>query len=349
MRITTPTLLVDEKKCRANIQMMADRAARHDLVLRPHFKTHQSHEIGRWFRDYGVTKITCSSLSMAEYFAEDGWADITVAFPVNVLEIDTINRLASRLTLNLLVESTEAVWILKKGLNHSVNLLIKLDLGTHRTGVDPENLEAIQKIIDTISESSQTAFLGFLSHAGHSYKCRSREEILAVHEEAMERLAKLKGEFPEACFSYGDSPTCSHAEEFGMVDEIRPGNFAFYDLMQVQIGSCYYDQVSVAMACPVVAIHPERNEVVVYGGGVHFSKDRMEIDGRVVYGQAVESEGEGWGNPIDGVMLDRISQEHGVIKGTSEWVASVKIGDIVKVLPVHSCMTMDLLRSFKKV
>jgi len=34
-----------------------------------------------------------------------------------------------------------------------------------------------------------------------------------------------------------------------MVDEIRPGNFVFYDLMQYRIGSCSVGQIAVAMAC----------------------------------------------------------------------------------------------------
>ena len=73
---------------------MAGKAHANRLVFRPHFKTHQSHLIGQWFREEGVTKITASSLSMAAYFAEDGWDDITVAFPVNIREMDTINELA---------------------------------------------------------------------------------------------------------------------------------------------------------------------------------------------------------------------------------------------------------------
>ena len=80
--ITKPTFLVDEKKCRANIQKIADKAKRNNVEFRAHFKTHQSLAIGRWFKDAGVNKITVSSLDMAKYFASE-WNDITVAFPVN--------------------------------------------------------------------------------------------------------------------------------------------------------------------------------------------------------------------------------------------------------------------------
>jgi len=66
MNITKPTLILDEAKCKTNSAFMADKARRHNLELRPHFKTHQSLEIGRWFKDAGVKKITASSLDMAE-------------------------------------------------------------------------------------------------------------------------------------------------------------------------------------------------------------------------------------------------------------------------------------------
>jgi D-serine deaminase-like pyridoxal phosphate-dependent protein len=347
--ITTPTLLVDEQKCRNNIQKMATKAKRLGLGFRPHFKTHQSHQVGQWFRDAGITKITCSSFDMAAHFVEDSWEDIIVAFPVNVLEIGTINKLAARVNLGIVAESVEATDILSTQLAHDVDVYIKIDVGTHRTGMNPENTEAISAVINKIGSCNKMSFKGFLAHAGHSYGCRSEKEIFAVHQDCMLQLSKLKAHYPEALISYGDTPTCSVADVFEPVDELRPGNFCFYDLMQHQIGSCDEDEIAVAVACPVVAKHPERNEVVVYGGGVHFSKDFITEDGERTFGRVVEKTETGWGKILPEIKLDRVSQEHGIIKAPTHWIENFKIGDIVYVLPVHSCMTMDLLRDFKTI
>ncbi len=347
--ICTPTLLVDEKKCRDNIRRMAAKASANELIFRPHFKTHQSHQIGNWFREEGVTQITVSSLTMAKHFANDGWKDITVAFPVNVLEIDMINELSSRLTLNLLVESVEAVEFLNQRVNTSIDLFIKIDVGTHRTGISTDDIPQLKATIERIETAKHLTFRGFLGHAGHSYSCRGKEEIMNVHADSMKQLAALKNYFPDALISYGDTPTCSIADSFEPADELRPGNFAFYDLMQLQIGSCRQEEIAVAMACPVVAKHPERNEVVIYGGGVHFSKDRIEENGSILFGKVVKDEDTKWGEIMDGVRLVKVSQEHGIIRAPTEWIASVKLGDLVKVLPVHSCLTMDLLRDFQIV
>ena len=345
--ISKPTLLIDEEKARLNIWNMVSKAKDDGIQFRPHFKTHQSHEIASWFREAGVEIITVSSLEMAAYFANDGWNNITVAFPVNVLELEAINELAKSINLNLLVESKEVIQMLNKNLVTSVNVFVKVDLGTKRTGIPSENIEEINDLIQSIQDCENLSFMGFLGHAGHSYNCRSKSEILSVHNDCINQLNRLRAEFsnlPNLHMSYGDTPTCSIAESFDSIDELRPGNFVFYDLMQEQIGSCGFEDISVAMACPIVAKHIERNEVVIYGGGVHFSKDRIEKNDQVIYGQVVESAGDKWNAPINGVLLVRVSQEHGIIKAPSEWINSKKVGDIVKILPVHSCMTMDLMR-----
>ena len=58
--IVKPTMLLDERRVRANIARMAQRARDNGVRFRPHFKTHQSAQIGAWFREEGVTAITVS-------------------------------------------------------------------------------------------------------------------------------------------------------------------------------------------------------------------------------------------------------------------------------------------------
>ena len=348
--ITQPALLLDEVRCRRNILSMFEKAKRNKVQFRPHFKTHQSQEIGRWFRELGIDKITVSSLSMAEYFAGDEWNDITVAFPVNILEIETINRLARQITLNLLVESEESVKILSKELRHDINIFIKTDIGNHRTGIAFDDLAGIDSVL-TASDIDHIHFMGFLSHAGQSYDATGHDEISAIHHESIARLIKLKQHcaerYPRLILSTGDTPTCSLMEDFSAVDEIRPGNFVFYDLMQSKIGSCTYNEIAVAMACPVVAIHKERNELIIYGGAVHFSKERIEDSTRgTIYGKAVENREEGWDVPIDGMVLTKLSQEHGTVQVPPHLIDHYKIGDIIKILPVHSCLTSQAMKAY---
>lgn len=348
--ISVPTLLLDQKKCLANIDQMVKKAQRHDLVLRPHFKTHQSQAVGRWFRKRGVEQITVSSFRMAAYFADDGWSDITVAFPVNILELPLINELAGRIRLNLCIEHPETAAYLAQHLSHRVGLFIEINAGNDRSGLPLARRSIIDEILALVKQSNKMNFRGFLGHAGQSYRARSHSAILESHRYSQEVMRKLRDQyqpdFPALTISLGDTPTCSVADDFGEIDEIRPGNFVYYDLTQHYIGSCTLDQIAVAMACPVVARAPEREELIIYGGGIHFSKDRVQgPDGNTHFGMLADWTQEGWrAVEQEGTYVKGLSQEHGVIKTSPERVASAKIGDLLPILPVHSCMAADLMK-----
>lgn len=348
--IRTPTILLDWGKAANNLQRMLDKAAQNQLVLRPHFKTPQSIAIGQRFRTMGVRAITVSSLSMASYFAEDGWNDISVAFPINTREIGTIYRLSRTIQLNLMVANSESLDFLMHTFPGKVGIFIKIDVGTNRTGLAPENTAAIQLSLKKIQDSPSLFFKGFMAHAGHSYRKRSKADIMEVHESSIAILQTLKdqyiSQYPNLLLSTGDTPTCSTAKKWPGIDEIRPGNFIFYDLMQVQITSCKMKDIAVALACPVVAKHAKRKEVVIYGGGIHLSKDRLEWNGQTIYGRPVVLTENGWNMPDRSSYVRSVSQEHGVIKCSTKLFSEIKVGGLIGILPVHSCMMVDCMDGF---
>jgi D-serine deaminase-like pyridoxal phosphate-dependent protein len=351
-RIIRPTLLLDKQKCIANIDNMIARSQRANARLRPHFKTHQSAEIGEWFKEKGIESIAVSSVEMANYFADNGWKDITVAIPVNVREIDLINDLASKIQLNLIVESRESILFLESELKHSVGAYIKIDTGYHRCGVPSEAIGSIKILIDLMKETEKLNCKGFLAHTGHNYKASDQNEIHKNHSKTLLDLNELKDifrkEIPNLEVSLGDTPACSISEEFYGIDELRPGNFVFYDIMQYILGSCEENQIAVAMACPVIARNIDRNELVIHGGGIHFSKEFIEADneGTKLFGSLVRITENGWSEILGGGFLAELSQEHGIIRCSDELFSEFTIGDIIGILPVHSCMTVNLMKDF---
>ena len=338
--ISRPTLLVDQSKAEKNIRSVQERCERHGLSFRPHFKTHQSITVGNWYKALGVKKITVSSVVMAEYFIQDGWADVLIAFPYNPLEAATINRLAEKATVGVLIESVESLEHLKLNVSNRVNFHIAIDCGYKRTGVSYTNAGLIERLM---TKNSHHLFSGWVTHAGHAYSARGRNEIEPIHRQALHNLGQLieaVGEKPY--LSYGDTPSASTSEYWEHIDELRCGNMVYYDLTQALVGSCEKEDISVAIACPIVSKHPERNEMVVYGGGVHFSKDRLELNGETLYGQAVMITNDGW-EIIEGVTMKGLSQEHGKVSAPSSFIDNTAIGDVIGFLPVHSCMAADLL------
>ncbi|WP_321299574.1 alanine racemase [Marinifilum fragile] len=351
-KIIRPTLLLDKQKCMTNIEAMIARAQRANARLRPHFKTHQSAEVGNWFKEKGIESIAVSSMDMAAYFANHGWKDITVAIPVNVREIDLINEFASKIQLNLVVESREAILFLESELKHPVGIFIKIDTGYHRSGIPAEAIGSIQILTDLMKETEKLNCRGFLAHTGHNYKASDQNEIHKNHSKTLLDLNELKDVFrkdiPNIEISLGDTPACSISEEFYGVDELRPGNFVFYDIMQYVLGSCEENEIAVAMACPIIARNIDRNELVIHGGGVHFSKEFIEADdeGTKLFGSLVRITENGWSEILGGGFLAELSQEHGIIRCSDDLFDQFTIGDLIGILPVHSCMTVNLMKDF---
>jgi D-serine deaminase-like pyridoxal phosphate-dependent protein len=349
--IIRPTLVIDKEVCLRNIEKMATKAKDYNLRFRPHFKTHQSAEIGECFKSRGVDAITVSSVQMAEYFARNGWNDITIAFPLNILEINNINRLAANITLNVLVENREAATFLSKNATHHIGVYIKIDTGSNRTGIEPSKTSLINSVLEVLAENKKITFKGFLTHAGHTYSARSTNEIFTRHFDSLLKLRTLKQRYqpnyPQTEISIGDTPSCTICTNFTGVDEIRPGNFVFYDLMQQNLGVCSYEDIAVRMVCPVVAKHASRNEVVIYGGAIHLSQDSLlNIDGKPSYGRIVIKQNGKKKLLSPRNYVSRLSQEHGILKVSQKNFQHFQVGDLIEIIPIHSCLTANLARKY---
>ena len=346
--VQRPTLLLNEGTARRNIQHMASKAAESNVRFRPHFKTHQSASVGEWFRESGVEAITVSSVDMASYFAGHGWSDITVAFPVNLRQLDTLNELAGRIRLNLLLESAETAEALNRELRYESAAWLKVDTGYGRTGIPWNDFSTLQAVSAVVGRSRSLNLAGLLTHAGHTYGAGSTNTIADIFTETISRLGQardvLAGAGRRIDLSVGDTPGCSIVPRFSAVDEVRPGNFVFYDLSQLFFGACAERDIAVAVACPVVAKHSARSRVVIYGGAVHLSKEAtLDANDRPIYGGVALPTDEGWSKIFASSAVRSLSQEHGVVQCEPELFDQVQVGDLLIIVPVHSCLTANLL------
>ncbi len=351
-KILSPALIVDEDRCRRNIRHMARKARQCGIGFRPHFKTHQSLGIGSWFRDTGVDRIAVSSVSMANYFASGGWNDIMIAFPLNVREINLINQLAAKIKLSVLLADAFALNYLETGLSNRLEFYIKIDVGNRRSGFNPDDTESISHILEKAASIPHLVFKGFIAHAGQTYLTQSLNEVQKIYNTGTRIIHAITTEYrknyPDIITSWGDTPTCSLINQFDLIDEIRPGNFVFYDLTQYLLGSCDLDHIAAVVAAPVVTRQPGRSEIVLYAGAVHLSKDVVSIpDVGKVYGEIVRFSPDGWLPYPDPVYLNRLSQEHGVFACPHEYLDDFLPGNLVGIIPVHSCLAADLLRHNK--
>jgi D-serine deaminase-like pyridoxal phosphate-dependent protein len=353
MNIKRPTLIVDKKKVVKNIKRVIKKikSSPGEVRFRPHFKTHQSAEVGEWFRDLGVDSIAVSSVEMAEYFYQQGWENITIAVVVNTLQMDEINRLAENIQLNLLVDSKRMVQILSKQLKHPVHVWIKIDTGYHRTGIEWGYRDHILNTAQAIEKSKKLTLAGLFTHSGHSYDAPTHEMIKSVYNDTVIKMQYIRDFLaqngsPGVEISIGDTPGCSVMDSYNGIDEVRHGNFVYYDLMQLKLGACREEDIAAAVACPGIASYPQRKEIVVYGGAVHLSKEAVEIAQKQLFGMvAVHDESTGtWDKSLPDTVVKSLSQEHGIIGTSLPYIQQIKIGDLLMVLPVHACLAANLLK-----
>ena len=350
-QITKPSLVVWPERVKNNIRRMKQKADRDGVRLRPHFKTHQSARVARWFREEGGEAITVSSVKMALYFASQGWENITIAFPVNIREMKDINDLAGRVQLNLLITSSTVAEFVSENLENPVGAWIKVDVGYGRTGIPVEEDGKIRELSRQIDSLPRLDFAGILTHAGQSYHISDRGQRAALYREVAERMGllrkKILADGLERCLvSVGDTPSATAAESLAGVDELRAGNFVYFDAQQLHLGSCQEEDIAAAVVCPVTALHPERGEVLLYGGAIHLSKQaepHPRIEGQAMHGYVVAALAEGWGRIDPANYLRSVSQEHGVARLERSVLEQLKVGDLVCVIPVHSCLAVDLL------
>jgi D-serine deaminase-like pyridoxal phosphate-dependent protein len=344
-QITSPTLVLSERITRNNLQRMAIKAKTHGKKLVPHWKTSQSKEVGRWAREYGITEITCSSIKMAEYLSQEGWERIHIAFPFNVRELPKLNQLALQQRMSVQVVNPVTATLLARELRAPIDFFIEIDAGYGRTGVQFSDTATIDSILSIASGCSHLQFRGFYLHPGHTYYGKDNFKI---HQESRNALKSLKDRYnilyPKLLTRLGDTPGCAVVEDFGEVDELGPGNFVFFDLMQVALGSCRKEDIALCLAVPVVDIQHSRKEILIHGGGVHLAKDVLvQADGSKNFGEIVLLHDQGWTIPKHYSYVKSISQEHGIIQASEELLASVQVGDLLGILPVHSCMTADCM------
>jgi len=341
--LMTPCALVDLDRVEANAAAMADRARRLGVKLRPHVKTHKCVEAARIQVGGHFGGIAVSTLAEARGFADAGFRDITYAVPVAPQKLPEIVDIHARIDrLAVLVDHIATIRAIEEvARSHSIVLPVwlKLDCGLHRAGVDPGSERAVD-LAARLARSEHIDFRGALTHAGQSYAATSRDGAAAVarHEAAVardftDRLAEKGVAVPRV--SIGSTPTMTAAVNLDGIDEIRPGNYLFFDAFQAAIGSCDISDVAFSVLATVISVFPEQHRAVIDAGALALSKDPgpTHVDPECGFGRPVAVEDQ---HPLPGLRLTSLSQEHGVVDGPG--TAALRPGTRLRLLPNHSCL-----------
>jgi len=332
--LETPAVLVDLDILERNIARMAERARACSVRLRPHAKTHKIPEIGRMQLAAGATGLSLAKTSEAEVFAEAGFEDVFIAYPVVGEEKGRrLLALSDRVRLAVGADSEEGARSLGKvfhAAGRSLDVLLKVDSGFHRVGVPPEQAVAAAR---RLVEIPGIALRGVFTHAGHAYLSETPEavavggraegEILAGAAEAVRKAGIAVAEV-----SVGSTPTAPHSMKVAGVTEARPGNYVFHDASQVSLGICRVEDCAMTVLATVVSV-PAGDRAVVDAGSKTLSSD------------ALRPRPAGHGFLLGRKSrIARLSEEHGVV--AVEEGETFRIGEKVRILPNHACVVSNL-------
>ena len=334
--VETPALLLYRDVMERNLKRMADKAKRLGVALRPHIKTHKCLELGRRQAAYGAQGVTVSTLFEADAFARGGFTDITWAFPLDPSHVAHVQRIAGNgTTLRVTLDDLETAKALA---GSGLHVWLKVDCGYHRAGVDPSSRYVLE-VARELGAERGLVFDGILSHSGHAYRTRNKDEAAQVAEQerqVMVWFAELvrKDGLPVREVSVASTPAMVAVKSLTGVTEARPGNYIFYDRTMVLIGCCEPEDVAVSVLATVVSHQPGASHFVVDAGALSLSKDLgpTHLGLEPAFG-AVKGHPE--------LTVASVSQEHGLIRAAAPAAieGKFKVGQQIEIIPNHSCLT----------
>jgi D-threonine aldolase len=184
--IFTPALLFYKDLIRRNLARCVEIAGKPER-LRPHVKTHKTREIVRMELEAGVRKHKCATLAEAEMLADCGADDVFLAYNLVGPNCGRMARLAQKFPdcrFSVLADHPAAAGALSAALaptGHTVDVLLDLDVGQHRTGIEPGEA--------AVALYRHVAKLPGLRPGGlHVYDGHNHQEAAADREAAVSRL-----------------------------------------------------------------------------------------------------------------------------------------------------------------
>ena len=334
--LETPAVVVDLDRTEARIARMAAVMRERGVALRPHVKTHKSVEFARRQIAAGAVGLTVATIGEAEVFADAGFEDIFIAYPVIAVgpKAERLRRLAERSTLSIGADSAEGLESLAaagRGASGALRVLIEIDSGGARTGVKPHEAGPLARRAVDLGLDVAGAF----THEGHGYKGIAARP--AAGDDAVANLAtaadSLRAEGIEpSVLSAGSTPT-AELSAHGVVTEERPGTYLFSDRLQATLLGEPPEDVALMVLARVVS-RGARDGFVIDAGAKILAQDVSPL---------TPGHGTIVGYP-EGVVV-RLNDHHGVVELPAGSVRPA-IGSVVWVVPNHVCPVVNLVDDF---
>lgn len=339
--LVTPNFLVDLDILEMNIEKMAITCKAQGVTLSPMIKTHKSSAIAGLQRKYGATGFLTGTLDEADGLIQKGFENITLAYPVaGEANIARVVDLAGRTDLTICLDGGAAAMELDAALRaagRKMKYLIIIDCGLGRFGVVPDEAPALAA---ELASCKALSLRGISTHPGQAYAASGPEDIAKVAREEIQALAAAKEALTAKGFSVpvvatGSTPTASLAVASGVVTVLRPGNYVFFDNIQMALGTATEADCSFTVLATVVS-NPKPDILIIDAGSKCLGLDKGAHGNSLLAGFGLVK-----GHPE--LLVAALSEEVGKIRIVGP--TTVTVGDKIQIIPNHACSAANMTSS----
>lgn len=233
--VDSPALLVFPDRLEENLRKMLAIAG-DPARLRPHVKTHKMAEVVRLQMALGITRFKCATIAEAEMTAACGASEVLLAYPVVGPKVARLVQLAGLFPatrFGAIADDPDAMRALGAAASAAgltIDLLLDLDCGQHRSGVVPgpaaAELYGWMAGIEGVRAAGLHAYDGHILDTGLAARMKACEAAYAPVKALREQLTQAGLGFPAVVA--GGTPTFPMHARRGDV-ECSPGTCILWD------------------------------------------------------------------------------------------------------------------------
>lgn len=232
----TPLLVIDRAALTRNLARMQALCDAAGVRLRAHGKTHKCSTLARLIVEGGAVGLCCQTVGEAEAFVAGGIKDVLVTAPVPPWGAARLAALArTGATVGVVADDEGQIDRLSDAAVAAgvmLDLVVDLDLGTHRAGAYPADALRLARAADAspgLRFAGIQAYLGHLQHMDDLALRQTADE--AAHATLKEIVAQLTAAgLPPPVVTGGGTGTHAYDLASGVYTELQAGSYAVMDV-----------------------------------------------------------------------------------------------------------------------
>lgn len=323
----TPAVVIDLDIVERNIARLQKACDDAGLRNRPHIKTHKSPVLAAMQRDAGAKGITCQKLGEAEVMVAGGLDDILISY--NLLGEEKMARLARLVrdgaTIRPCADNPVAVDLYADAARQAgreIGVLVECDTGRERAGVETPG-EAIA-LARRIADHAGLRFDGLLLYAPEDKIAETQSYFEAIRTGLAEHGLEV------GIVSTGGTPNLRNLGHIEGATEHRSGTSIFNDRMMLACGAATLGDCALQVYATVVSRAGADRGILDSGSKTLTSDTGGGLDGH------------GLIREFPGAKIHGFAEEHGMLD-LSKAEAKPEIGDIVRIIPNHVCVVVNMV------